>query len=96
MAKTGGKVKGTALAQFAFNPDFSAHALDQEAGNGQPQTRPAIFAGCRRIGLGERLEETILFLGRDPDAVILDGEMQFHQLRRDFAILDFDEDTPAG
>ena len=69
-------MKSTSLPYYTFDPNLSAHKLDQSSGDGQPQASTAVLARRRAIGLRERLEDSLLLLCRNPNARIGDGEVE--------------------
>ena len=81
-AEAGGEVERAALADLALHPDAPAHQLDQLGRDRQAQPGAAVLPGGRGVGLGERLEERLLLLGRDADAGVADGEVQARLLLR--------------
>ena len=52
-----GEVEGAPLAGLALDPDAAAHQLDQAGGDREAEAGPAVVAGRRAVGLGERLED---------------------------------------
>ena len=71
-----GKRKHATLADFAFDPDAPAHQFHQALGNRQPQSRAAVPASGRRVGLGESLKHGTQLLARNADAGVRDREPQ--------------------
>ena len=63
-------------ARLAFHPDGATHQPDQLLGNGQSETRSAVFAGRRGIYLGKSFEQPLLFIFGDTDAGIPHFEAQ--------------------
>ena len=53
---------------LALEFQLSAHEGDQVPRDGEAQTRASVFPGGGGVGLGEFLEDGLLFLLRDPDA----------------------------
>ena len=54
----------------------AAHALGESARDGQAQTRAAVAARRRGVGLRERLEQAVQALGLDPDAGVAHRDAQ--------------------
>lgn len=71
----GGEVEGTPLARFALYLDLATHEFHQPLADGESESRAPVTAGGRGVGLGERLEELLLLLGRHADAGVLDLEV---------------------
>ena len=63
--------KNAAAAQGALNADAPVHQFDQLPGDGQPQAGAAIFAGHRRIHLGEVLKQLAQIRLGNTDAGVL-------------------------
>ena len=79
-AEDRGEVERAPLAHHAFDPEAAAHQLDELARDRQTQTGAAKAAGRRSVGLRERLENLVVFLGADADSRVRDAELQGHGL----------------
>ena len=66
----------------AFDPEAAAHQLDEPARDRQTQAGAAKAASRRSVGLRERLENLVVFLGADADARVRDAELQASRPRR--------------
>src|SRR5215468_9780797 len=63
-----------ALGGLALDPDATTMVIDDHAADGKPETG-ALRLGRQRIAnLAEGLEDGLVMLGRDPRAVVGDGE----------------------
>src|SRR5207245_9234977 len=63
-----------ALARPALDRELTAQHARDLAADGEPQTRPAVAAAGRAVGLLERLEDERLLLGLAPDCRLPDPE----------------------
>src|SRR5580698_6257211 len=70
-----GEMETTPVSQGALHPEPSLHRLHQTSGDGQAQAGSSELPGNGAIRLRERVEDQVLFLRRDPDAGVPDGEM---------------------
>ena len=71
------KVERASAADFAFDPDSSAHQRDEPGGDGQPEARAAVSARGGGVRLRERVENHLLFVSRNSDAGIAHLKMQY-------------------
>src|SRR2546421_395042 len=62
-------------ADFALDPDASAHEFDQTRANGQPKPGAAIFSGGGAVSLRKRLENEFLLFFRNAAARVCDAPM---------------------
>src|SRR5262245_20664459 len=69
------EAEGRALAGHAFEADRPAVQLDEALGERKPETRPFGLAHLVTPDLLEFLEHQCLVLGRDPDAGVLDRDL---------------------
>ncbi len=87
-AEPDGEVERAADARFAFEPDASAHQLDQPAADGEAQAGAAVLARGGHVGLRERLEQFRRLLRRHADAGVAHGELELHFLAGAFEQFD--------
>ncbi len=94
------EVEVGAGAGFAGDGDVAAHEPAEFAGDGEPESAAAVFAGGRGIGLGEGLEELRQFFGRDADAGVAHGDVEPGALPGDGVLVQHrlgeDEDLARG
>src|ERR1700728_651799 len=69
-------MKRAAMTGLAFDPDCSAHQVNEAPGDSQAQTGPAIFSSGGTIGLRECVENHTVLVAGNADAAILHAEMQ--------------------
>ena len=90
------KPERAALARFALDRDLASHQLGQLLGDRQSESRAAIFAGGRGVGLLEGLEQALDLRLAHADAGIAHGKLdelavggvlQNANLDRDLALL---------
>ena len=75
-AEPGGERERAAVAHLALDADLAAHQFDEPRGDRQAQPRAAVAARGRGVGLGERIEDLRLLLGRHADARVGHREPQ--------------------
>ncbi len=88
-------MEGAPFTQFTFDPNASIHHTDQPRANCQSESGAAVYARHGTVGLGKRFEDFALFVGRDSNPGILDGEMQAHGIGGFTFLLHRDEDLSA-
>ena len=71
-----GEPESRAASRSAFDADAAPHHFDELPGDRQAQSRAAVPAGGRAVGLGEGLKEHPLHLRRDANPGVLDQEAQ--------------------
>ena len=64
----------TPAARLAFGPDRPAHQLDQLLGDRESEPVAPVLAGCRDVGLHERLKHALEAQRLDTDAAVDDLE----------------------
>src|ERR1700730_17402635 len=89
------EVEGAAFARLTFDPNASVHHPDQTGANCQSESRAAVYARHGTVRLGKCFEDFDLFVERDSNASILDGEMQAHGVGCLRFLLDPAEDLTA-
>ncbi|MNG99105.1 hypothetical protein D3C79_582680 [compost metagenome] len=72
----GGKPETAPLAKGAADASLPPHQGGEPAGDGEPETGAAVFAGGGDIGLLERLEQLLALLRTDTDTGVLHLEAQ--------------------
>ena len=82
------------LARRAGDTDLAPHDFHQPPGDGQAQTRTAIFPGGGFVRLLEGVEQPLPRLRGNANAGVGDGHMQEHVLRRLFGEADFEQHLP--
>ena len=70
-----GEAERAALARFALDGDLASHQLGELLGDRQSESRTAVFAGGRGVGLLEGLEQTLDLRLAHADAGIAHGEL---------------------
>src|SRR5258706_2847536 len=69
-------MEDAALARFTLDPDFATHHLDQLRGNGETESRAAVLARGRTVGLREGVEDDALFVRGNADTRVPYGKVQ--------------------
>ncbi len=87
-----GEEERAADARLAFQPDASAHQLDQPPADGEAEARAAVLARGGHVGLGERLEQLRRLLLGHADAGVAHGKLELHLFARAFEQLDVQPD----
>ena len=93
--EAGGKMKLTALADLALEPDATAHQLDQLCRDRQPQAGAAVAPRRRAVGLRKCLEDRNVFVRRDAEARVGHAKVQHEAVRRVRDRLDAHHDFAA-
>ena len=75
------EIETAAVADFAFDPEASAHHHGELIRDRQAQTRATVEPGDGGVGLGEGLKNGTLLLLRDAYARVSDGEEQLSNVR---------------
>src|SRR5713226_1911713 len=86
------EMKRASLPRLAFNPDPSAHEMDQLSRDGKPETCSPILSRCGTIGLREGLKDLGVHLLRDAHSCITHRKLEFHFFRADGVASDADDD----
>src|SRR6266849_2133606 len=86
------KMKRASLPRLAFNPDSSAHEMDQLSRDGEPETCSPILSCCGTIGLREGLKDLGVHLLGDAYSCITHRKLEFHFFRADGVASDADDD----
>jgi hypothetical protein len=68
----------TAATLVADHADFAAHQVGDALGNHQSETRSAVLAGHRLVGLRKGMEQAGLLRRADADSLIVDLDAQQH------------------
>src|SRR5437868_204029 len=82
------------LGDRALNRDLPAHQSYQPRGDSQAQTRAAMMARGRAVGLGERFKNEVLLVRGDADPRVADSKVQPDLVRADRDGFDADHHFP--
>src|SRR5260370_31260837 len=85
-------MKRASLPRLAFNPDSSAHEMDQLSRDGKPETCSPILSRCGTIGLREGLKDLGVQLLGDAHSCITHRKLEFRFVRADGFASDADDD----
>ena len=94
-ARSGGKgdvePESGSLVRLAFHADGAAHEFDQLFADGEAEAGAAELARGGGVGLGEFVEQQMLFVLGDAEAGVGDGEFDLRLDRRPGQATDFDQ-----
>src|SRR5271154_305945 len=75
-SEVAGEMESAALSGLAFHPEPSPKKTHEPRCDREPQSRPAILAGCGAVRLRESVENHMLLLSWNTNPGIADSEMK--------------------